>query len=309
MTAWSVLGPLWRALRGGRSVPPPARPGAFSFEAGWASLLVQLRLPPQALRDVVETGSLHPHFHYHHYSKPKKGGGLRQIDEPGALLKRLQYAIIARYFAAEQPHPAAVAYQRGKSTAHHVWAHAGAEVIVTADVRDFFPSTRADRVEDWWRERVDGDTARLLTLLTTCRGGLPQGAPTSPGLSNFVNRELDVRLARRAEAAGARYTRYCDDLAFSWSWPDLPSDFEIVVRATLHEFGYALRSDKGWCVHLRSDEPEVTGVVLARNGGVRLPERLRRVMQSLARSDRLRDAQRLEGYQGYAAMVTRRPRT
>jgi len=149
-------------------------------------------------------------------TRPKKDGGRREIAEPDAPLKRVQYQIIARYFKGERPHAAAVAYQKGKSTADHVWAHAGAEVVVTADVQDFFPSTRADRVEDWWRERVDDDTARLLTLLTTLRGGLPQGAPTSPGLSNFVNGELDARLARRAEAAGARYTRYCDDLAFSW---------------------------------------------------------------------------------------------
>src|SRR5207237_495069 len=82
--------------------------------------------------------------------------------------------------------------------------------------------------------RADDDAARLLTLLTTLDGGLPQGAPTSPGLSNFVNRELDARLAARAAVAGARYTRYCDDLAFSWpaGWGP-PSGFERNVRAAL----------------------------------------------------------------------------
>jgi RNA-directed DNA polymerase len=309
MTAWSVLAPLWRVLTGGRSSSAPGRGAdALSFEADWAGLLAQLGLPPRALRDVVVADSLHPHFHYRHYRKPKKGGGWRDIAEPDALLKRVQQAIIARYFAAEQPHPAAVAYQKGKSTADHVWAHAGAEVLVTADVRDFFPSTRADRVEDWWRERADDDTARLLTRLTTDRCGLPQGAPTSPGLSNFVNRELDGRLARRAEAAGARYTRYCDDLAFSWphGWGP-PSDFERGVRATLHAFGYALHPEKGWCVYHRRDEPEITGVILTRHGGVRLPDRLRGVMQALVRSGDAHDARRLDGYRGYTAMVTRRP--
>jgi RNA-directed DNA polymerase len=214
----------------------------------------------------------------------------------------------ARSFGTEQPHPAAVAYQKGKSTANHVWAHAGAEVVITADVRDFFPNTRTDRVEAWWRERVDGDTARLLTVLTTDRGGLPQGAPTSPALSNLVNFELDARLARRAAAAGARYTRYCDDLAFSWPVGSAPlADFERGVRAVLHEFGYSLHPEKGWRVYQRGDEPEVTGAILTRSGGVRLPDRLRRAMRTLARSADPRDAQRLEGYQGYAAMVTEPP--
>src|SRR5262249_29363620 len=154
----------------------------------------------------------------------------------------------------------------------------------------FFPSTQAERIEEWWRERADDDAARLLTLVTTLYGGLPQGAPTSPGLSNFVNRELDERVAVRAAAAGARYTPYCDGLAFSWPvGGGLPSGFERNVRAALHEFGYALHPEKGWRVYERRDEAEVTGVVLTRHGGVRLPDRLRQVMQDLSRSGDMHD--------------------
>jgi hypothetical protein len=301
MSGPSILARLWRTLGGSR---PPA-PGPF--EKDWARLLVGVGMPAHALQDVAEADSLSPHFHYRHYRKPKKGGGWREIAEPDAALKRVQQEVLVRYLNAEAPHPAAVAYRKGSSTADHVWAHAGAEVVVTADVRDFFPSTRAARVEDWWRRREDDATARLLTRLTTLHGGLPQGAPTSPALSNLVNRELDERLARRAQAAGAHYTRYCDDLAFSWpsGWGP-PADFEAGVRAALHEFGYELHPEKGWCVHRRRDEPEITGVILTRRGGVRLPERIRRVMQVLARSAGERAARRLEGYQAYAAMVTRR---
>jgi len=305
VTAPSLLAGLWQTLTRGR--PSERGAGGSSFETDWADLLVRLGLPPRALRDVVEADSLHPHFHYRHYAQPKKDGGRREIAEPDAALKRVQQEIIARWFTAEQPHPSAVAYQKGKSTADHVWAHAGAEVVVTADVRDFFPSTSAWRVEDWWRRRVDDDTARLLTRLTTHRGGLPQGAPTSPALSNLVNRELDARLDCRSKAAGARYTRYCDDLAFSWSdgWGP-PSDFEAGVRSALHEVGYELHPEKGWRVHGRRDEPEITGVILTRHGSVRLPERLGRVMRTLGRSADAHDARRLEGYLGYAEMVTRR---
>jgi hypothetical protein len=80
------------------------------------------------------------------------------------------------------------------------------------------------------------------------------------------------------------------------------------VRAALHEFGYALRPNKGWQVFDRRDEPEVTGAILTRHGGVRLPARLVRVMRELARSDDPRDAQRLGGYEGYEKMVTRSPK-
>jgi len=301
VTAWSAFTSLWRAMTGRDRTP-------LAFEADWADLLGQLGLPPHTFRDVLEADSLDPHFCYRRYAKPKKGGGLRRIAEPDARLKRVQQAIVTRYLTPEEPHPAAVAYQPGLSTADHVWAHAGAQVVVAADVRDFFPSTHTARVEDWWHQRAEGDEARLLTLLTTDRGGLPQGAPTSPGLSNLVNREMDERLARRAERAGARYTRYCDDLCFSWSGDrGPPSDFQPVVRATLGEFGYSLHPEKGWRIYERRDEPEITGVILTRFGGVRLPERLRQLMRRLSRSNDARDAERLAGYYGYAENVTRRP--
>lgn len=311
MTPLAVLTPLLRALTGGRF---PSRLAVLAtnvqtFGSEWCDLLAQLGLPQTTFHDVAGKGSVYPHFHYRHFTKPKKDGGRREIVEPDVKLKLIQRAILARYFESEKPHPAAVAYRKHKSIADHVWPHAGAELLITADVADFFPTTSAGRIEDWWRERVDAALARLLTVLTTYRGGLPQGAPTSPDLSNLVNRDLDERLTQRAVDAGAQYTRYCDDMVFSWrggSGP--PADFEPGVRATLHEFGYLLHPKKGWCVHQRREEPEITGVILTRWGRVRLPEHLRRRMRLLARSDDPRDAQRLAGYQGYEFMLRKRRR-
>jgi RNA-directed DNA polymerase len=311
MTLRAVFAPLLRALAGGRSPAPgpPDKGDAILSGNEWPDLLAELGLPPNAFREVLAAGSLHTHFHYRRFTRPKKDGGKREIAEPDCKLKRIQQAIIARWFAVEEPHPAAVAYRRKKSIADHVWPHAGAEVLVTADVQDFFPSTSAGRVEDWWRERVGDNAARLLALLTTDRGGLPQGAPTSPGLSNLVNRELDQRLFWRAAAAGARYTRYCDDMVFSWRWgAGPPSDFESGVRATLHEFGYRLHPTKGWRIHHRRDEPEIAGVILDRHGDVRLPDALRQAMRRLAGSRDPHELQRLAGYRGYEAMVRKRPR-
>jgi hypothetical protein len=310
MTLSAVFAPLLRALTGGRYHPWAPAPAVDPIPGEeWAELPARLGLPTNVVRQVLGEGSLHPHFRYRLFSKPKKGGGLRAIVEPDPRLKQVQRAVIAHFFKVERPHPAAVAYREKRSVADHVWPHAGAEVLVAADVADFFPATQAWRVEAWWRERVEDGPARLLTLLTTYRGGLPQGAPTSPALSNFLNRELDERLARRAEAAGACYTRYCDDMAFSWRrGPGPPADFENGVRATLHEYGYVLHPEKGWRVYRRRDEPEITGVILTRHGGVRLPDRMRQTMRALAWSRDPRDADRLGGYRGYEAMVRKRPR-
>src|SRR5437899_478953 len=129
MTWLSLFGPLLRAMTGRRSP-------SSSFGGEWDSLLAQLDLPPHALGDLLASRSLHPHFHYRQFSKSKKGGGSREIVEPDFKLKRLQREIIARYLTAEQPHPAAVAYRKNCSIADHIWRHAGAEVLISADVQE-----------------------------------------------------------------------------------------------------------------------------------------------------------------------------
>ncbi len=312
MNPLAAFAPLLRTLTGGRytgrsrfRITP-----SLALKSEWDDLLVQVGLTQAVFQEVAATSSLHPHFHYRHFTKPKKDGGLRDLVEPDVKLKSIQRWILAFYFKEEKPHPAAVAYCKKKSIADHVWPHAGAEFLIAADIEDFFPTTQAARVDDWWRERVDADLARLLTLLTTYRGGLPQGAPTSPALSNSINRELDERLFRRARQAGARYTRYCDDMVFSWRhWPGPTSDFENGVRSVLHEFGYTLHRKKGWRLYHRRDEPEITGAILTRHGGVRLPERMRRTMNTLKRSWAAHDVERLAGYLGYQTMISNRPRS
>ena len=177
MTPLAVLAPLLRALTGGRYPERPRRRTAEPKQFGreWDDLLSQLDLAQTAFQDVTASGSLHPHFHYRHFTKPKKDGGRREIVEPDVKLKCIQREIIARHFKAEIPHAAAIAYRKKMSIADHVWRARRAELLITADIEDFFPTTSAGRIEDWWRERVADGLARLLTLLTTYRGGLPQG--------------------------------------------------------------------------------------------------------------------------------------
>ncbi|MEO0564823.1 MAG: reverse transcriptase domain-containing protein, partial [Chloroflexota bacterium] len=256
--------------------------------------------------DELERGVLPPRFRYRHFTVPKKDGSPRELAEPGAALKAMQYKIIENFLAHAKPHHSAVGYRRGHSIADHAWAHAGARTIITADIADFFPSTKRYRVRQYWKDHRyvhNSQEITLLTNLTTYRGSLPQGAPTSPMLSNLVNVELDRRLHKLVTESGGAYTRYADDIAFSWrARARPPSDFEGVVRRVLREYGYRLHSgDKGWAVWSRKDEPEITGVRLTRSGGVDLPEPMLRHMRELARSGD--DPSRLAGYQGYRQMI------
>ena len=258
-----------------------------------------------ALR-ILKRGRLAPDYRYRHFTKAKPDGSQRQLAEPDAQLKEIQRVILNQYLTDDCIHPSAVGFRRKRSIADHVWSHAGAPYIITADIEDFFPSTPTWRVNQWWQRQVDSEVlARFLTLLTTHRGSLPQGAPTSPALSNAVNFEMDKALERRVMHTGGTYTRYGDDMVFSWHHPP-PADFSSAAQRIIREAGYRLHPKKGWCVYQLRDEPQITGVVLKRDGTVQLPPAMQKHMRKLARSNDSLDRLRLAGYQGYQQMVETR---
>jgi hypothetical protein len=271
------------------------------------SLCWRLGLDPQQARLITDLNTFPAGFRYRHFSIPKPNGGVREIVEPGKLLMAAQRRILKTLLNKVQPHAAAYGFRRKKSIADHAWAHTDGRVIITADIQDFFPSTTRQRVKEWWHgQGYKTPEVRLLTALTTYRGALPQGAPTSPPLSNLLNAEMDTALTRRVAASGGTYTRYADDLAFSW--PDgylPPADVEMAVRGVLRQYGYSLHPDKGWHVWDRRDEPTITGVVVTRRGTVDIPDSMKHIMRTLGRSADPDDQVRLAGYKGYQQMITR----
>lgn len=285
-----------------RSTPDPYR--QLYWYAGY-----RVGLSRDQCEALMQPGPLPPRFRYRRFTVPKPDGGQREILEPGVDLKAAQRQILRRYLNRARVHPAALGFREGRSIADHAWAHAGAAVIITADIEDFFPSTTADRVFLYWKEHfpyyITG--ADLFTRLTTHHGGLPQGAPTSPALSNALNYAMDAALTGLAR--DGTYTRYADDLAFSW--PDggrPPADFYLQVRATLRQYGYRMNKHKGWHQWHRRDEPKLTGVVLTAEGGVDVPRAMRRMMDDLRRTATTpAQKQRLAGYENYRRMVTTRP--
>jgi hypothetical protein len=189
---------------------------------------------------VVAEGPLR---HYVWEWVPKRLGAARLIEAPKPRLKALQRRLLDTLLAAIPPHDAAHGFRPGRSVRSFAEPHAGRIVVLKMDLRDFFPSVTATRVTAIFRtigypEAVARRLAGLCThsapaavwsTPTAPSGGpetwrlrrmyaephLPQGAPTSPALANLAAYRLDARLSALAGAAGAGYTRYADDLAFS----------------------------------------------------------------------------------------------
>ncbi len=229
---------------------------------------------------------------------PKRRGGTRRLLIPSDETKAAQRRILRRVLVGLRAHPAATGFEHGKSIVDNALPHAGRTVVVKMDVVDFFPSTKAERVlrcfqwVGWSRE-----AAEVLTKLTTAEGGLPQGAPTSPRLSNLVNRYLDVQIESSVGAHGGVYTRYADDITISYGYDSGRRARGAVqaVRRILRHHGYRLHTHRKLHVARSHQRQVVTGLVV--NDGVRLPREVRRRL----RATRHRMAKGLPPLQGEAA--------
>jgi hypothetical protein len=225
---------------------------------------------------------------YHVFRVPKRRGGWREIAEPNPELKEKQRAIL-RWLMARRiaPSPYAHAFVVRRSIVTNARPHVGKQVIVRIDLQDFFPSIEEGHVRQALvNEAIAGSTAREIAWLCTIDGRLPQGAPTSPVLSNLVFKPLDYRFAGLArkwddEFKMISYTRYSDDLTFSGNHPRLNLIIHP-VREILTETGFRINRQKTLVLR-RSNRQSVTGVVVNSipNIGRDLRHRLRGMLHRL----------------------------
>lgn len=275
--------------------PPVMRPRPLGLEACTlpdittdADLAQWLQLSREQLRWLAPvTPPLVEHYRYS--LQAKQSGGLRLLETPKVELKRVQRHILHALLGEVPVHEAAHGFTVGRSVKTHAAAHVGQAVVIRFDLRDFFGSVGAARVNAIWRTLgYPEGVARSLTTLCTHRtaemviermrddGGLdwmgakrlasahlPQGAPTSPALANLCAFNLDLRLEGLAWVFGASYTRYADDLVFSGP-ESLRRQFRALhawVAEVVRDEGFALHPDKTRCLPSHQRQ-RVTGVVV-----------------------------------------------
>jgi hypothetical protein len=218
---------------------------------------------------------------YHTRWIEKRGGGSRRLDVPGPELKRVQKRILRMLIAKLNTHSAVTGFEPGCSIVDNATPHVSQAVVINIDVRDFFTETHAGRLQAYF-QRVgwNREAAVLLTRLTTHDGGLPQGAPTSPRLSNLVNYGLDARIDSFARTRRATYTRYADDITISFprDYPKKVRGMVQAVRRQLKAHGYQMHGDK-LRIRRQHQQQKVTGLVV--NERVNLPRQIRRKLRAV----------------------------
>ncbi|THJ30669.1 RNA-directed DNA polymerase [Lampropedia aestuarii] len=223
--------------------------------------------------------------HYHSFTLPKKTGGERLISAPMPRLKRAQYWVLDQVLAKIPAHDAAHGFLAGRSIISNAQPHTGQDVVINLDVKDFFPSIAFGRIKGVFRQLGYGESvASVLALLCSENraqawlvdgerlfvGGkarervLPQGAPTSPMLTNLLCRRLDRRLQGLAAQLGFAYTRYADDLTFSASGEAAQERVGALLRRVrwiLRDEGFTPHPDKERVMR-KGRRQEVTGLVV-----------------------------------------------
>lgn len=219
---------------------------------------------------------------YRAFSIPKRSGGFRRIHEPHEPLKSIQLWILRNIIQHQPAHSAATAFIRGRSIKDNAAPHVNRCAVLSLDASEFFDSVRERDVRVVFsRLGYAPSVVEVLLRCTTLRGGLPQGAPTSPALSNLVMRACDKLLAQFAEANRLAFTRYADDFTFSserdprmWVGRTIRE-----VRAQLGQMGIRLNESKTRLM-LRHQRQEVTGVIV--NTRINTRRSVRRKLRQLA---------------------------
>ena len=237
--------------------------------------------------------------HYQRFLIPKKAGGDRLISAPMPRLKRVQYWVLDNILAKMPVHEAAHGFTPERSIVSNALPHVGREVVVNLDLKDFFPTLTWKRVKGKFRGLGYSEAvATVLALLCTepdvdaveldgqrlyARKGprrLPQGAPTSPALTNLICMRLDRRIMGVATKLGFTYTRYADDMTFSASGEAAGKTGTLLkaVNDIITAEGFTVHPDKTRVMR-RHRRQEVTGLVV--NDRVAVPRDMLRRFRAL----------------------------
>lgn len=236
-------------------------------------------------------------YRYNSFTLPKKTGGLRTIHAPNKGLKSMLSCLNLILQCIYTPHKAANGFVQSKSIVDNASIHCNSIYVYNIDLKDFFPSI--DQARFWGRlqhppfnlnsktERTElaniiaGLCCQSMAVermnesgewITVTKNVLPQGAPTSPTITNIICERMDYYLTAVAKRFGLKYSRYADDITFSSMHNVFQEDSEFLneLNRIIRVQGFHVKQSK---VRLQNKgyRQEVTGLIV--NDKVNVPKR------------------------------------
>ena len=198
--------------------------------------------------------------YYSSFIIKKRNGKDRKILCPYIELKKIQTNILNNLLYDKRASKYAKAYVKNVSLKDNVCVHSGYKYILKLDICNFFENVFYVDVFNVFKEYGFSDRlCGLLAHLTTYDDYLPQGAPTSPYLSNLVLRDFDYIVGKWCKDNNINYTRYSDDMTFSMN--EYNKELIRFIRVNLYKYGLRINNDK-ICLVNNSSKQKITGIVV-----------------------------------------------
>jgi RNA-directed DNA polymerase len=208
---------------------------------------------------------------YKTYKIPKRTGGTRTISQPTPEIKNIQRLICSLFLSEFAISDVATAYRKGVSIKDNATPHLGKNFILKMDFVNFFPSLKPDDLraalekQDCVLSSLERYILERFLFKNTTHGlRLTIGAPSSPLISNIIMNEIDEEILAYASKQGINFTRYADDLTFSFDEISLSAEIQTKVETTLSKMFSPRLELNIKKTHLigRGRSQRVTGLVL-----------------------------------------------
>ena len=240
---------------------------------------------------------------YHFFTVPKRNGGVRSIENPARKLKKVQRTLnnfLQAVYFFEKTEAAFGFIIRARDEAprdivSNAERHLDTPWLMNMDLTDFFHYVKRDDVFHIFCHppfNFSEELSKILTQLTTYKGRLPMGAPTSPVLSNFATISMDKDILNFAKAKGWVFTRYADDMSFSMNKAPKEEEIEAIRQIALkHQF---LFNETKLKIYGLSDEKLVTGLQLGKKVTLS-SEFLKEIKEEIHRLQKVMEARAMAG--------------
>jgi len=217
------------------------------------------------------------------FKVPKKSGGFRTIHSSHKSLAIIQRKLSQVLYSIYHPRPSVHGFASKRSIVTNARAHIKKKFILNLDIRDFFDSINFGRVRGMFMAKpykFNEKVATVLAQICCFKDKLPQGAPTSPIISNLICAKMDSELQRFAEKYSLFYTRYADDITFSINRDQLPHEVVACykkglpnvilgeeLRSIIEKNGFEINDKKVRLAH-RTQRQTVTGLIVNKSANV-----------------------------------------
>jgi retron-type reverse transcriptase len=236
-------------------------------------LAANLGVKPAILAKIIAA----PESFYYNFQIPKRKGGVRKISAPYPLLLEIQRWINNYILSKTDLGNYSFAYRQNKSIVDHAKIHLGEDDLLKVDLKNFFPTIKLERIIAVFQHYgYTNKIAYSLARLCSNNSCLPQGAATSPTLSNIIAKRLDLRLGKLSEKYLLKYSRYADDLAFSGK--SISVKYVGILEKIINSEGFEIRKDKTQLIRGPFKRKILTGISIS-GGKLSLPKDTKRELR------------------------------